>query len=246
MKLTRMIAGLALLISLAVGATIAEPPKALSLDEILRHMEEHDQEMVRSLNAYTCLRRYTLENRRFHKSAELDVRMTYTSPGHKTFEVLSERGPAVIRQRVLRPMLEAEEEAGRDDIRPLTRMVAANYNFKLIGGDVQNDRPAYVLQVSPKARNKFSIHGRVWVDAKDFGIVRVEASPAQNPSMFIHNTRVVQQSTRFGVAWLPLFNHSNTDSFLFGHTEVTIDSWDYKITESSNQSSVSVGESIAR
>jgi hypothetical protein len=220
--------GLALLAPLARGdkpETLAQP---LSLEQILHKMEQHDQATAGVFSGYTCLRRYALENRRFHKNAELSVRMTYTSPGHKTFEVLSEQGSSVLRQRVLHPMLEAEEEAGRDDIRPHTRIVAANYDFKLIGTDVQQDRQSYLLQVTPKTHNKFLLRGKIWVDAKDFGIIRVEAVPAQNPSVFIRNTHVIQVSARFGEVWLPQFNHSNTDSFLFGHTEVTIDSWDYK------------------
>jgi hypothetical protein len=224
----RMIVGLALLASLAGGEKSEIPSRPLSLEQILHQMDLHDQAMAGSLSGYTCLRRYALENHRFHKKAELSVRLTYTSPGHKKFEVLSEQGPSVLRQRVLHPMLEAEEEAGRDEVRPQTRIVAANYDFKLIGTAVQQNRQAYLLEVTPKTRNKFLVRGKVWVDAKDFGIIRVEAIPAQNPSVFIRNTRVIQQSTRFGEVWLPQFNHSNTDSLLFGHTEVTIDSWDYK------------------
>jgi hypothetical protein len=243
----RTIAGLAILASVAMGERIETPPQSLSLEQILHRMDEHDQAMSGWLTGYTCLRRYSLENRRFHKKAEISVRMTYSAPGHKTFEVLSEQGPSVIRQRVLRPMLEAEEEAGRDEIRPQTRVVMANYDFKLIGTDVQQGRAAYQLEVLPKTRNKFLIRGRVWVDAKDFGIIRVDATPAQNPSVFIHNTHVVQQSTRYGEVWLPLFNHSNTDSFLFGHTEVTIDSWDYKITgDGKRENAVSLRESAAQ
>jgi outer membrane lipoprotein-sorting protein len=203
------------------------------LDDILHQMEEHDRAMSASLEGYSCVRRYALVNQRFRKKAELNVRMTYEAPGHKKFEVLSEAGSAVLRQKVLRPMLDAETEAGRDDVRPHTRIVASNYQFKLLGEQLQQGRRAYVLEVSPKTRNKFLIRGRVWVDAENFGIIRVEAAPAQNPSIFIHDTRIVQQSSRHGEIWLPLFNHSNTDSFLFGHTEVTIDSSDYKISEGS-------------
>jgi outer membrane lipoprotein-sorting protein len=218
------------LVPLAMGDSVIQQPQSLTLEQIIHQMDLHDQAMTGSPAQYTCLRRYALENKRFHKKAEISVRMTYTSPGHKKFEVLSEQGPSVIRQKVLKPMLEAEEESSRDDIRPRTRFVAANYDFKLLGRQVQQGRAAYLLEVTPKTRNKFLIRGKVWIDAKDFGVIRVEASPAQNPSLFIHNTRVIQQSTLFGDVWLPLFNHSNTDSFLFGHTEVTIDSWDYKIT----------------
>jgi len=226
--------GIAFMWPLWMGAeTAALAPKSLTVEQILRRIDDHDRAMAGSLVRYTCLRRYALENRRFHKKAEMSVRMTYSSPGHKKFEVLSEQGAAVLRQRVLRPMLAAEEESGRDDIRPHTLIAQANYDFKLLGMQTQQGRPAYLMEVTPKTRNKFLIRGRVWVDAEDFGVIRVEAAPAQNPSMFIHNTRVVQQSTRFGANWLPLFNHSNTDSFLFGHTEVTIDSWDYKISDKS-------------
>jgi hypothetical protein len=216
---------------LVIGAdTLAVVPGSLPLDKILRQMDEHDRAMSASLVRYTCLRRYALDNLRFHKKAEINVRMTYLAPGHKKFEVLSEKGPAVLRQKVLRPMLEAEEEAGRDDVRPRTRSVAANYDFKLLGVELLQGRRAYLLEVDPKTRNKFLVRGRVWVDAENFGIIRVEAAPAQNPSVFIRNTRVVQQSSRVGDVWLPLFNHSNTDSFVFGHTELTIDSKDYEIT----------------
>jgi hypothetical protein len=226
------VVGITFLWTLDMGAdTAIVPPESLPLEQILRRMDDHDRAMSMSLAGFTCLRRYALENRRFHKKAELSVRMTYSSPGHKSFEVLSEQGAPILRQKVLRPMLAAEEEAGRDDVRPGTRIVLSNYDFKLLGVQIQQGRRAYLLEVAPKTRSKFLIRGRVWVDAQDFGIIRVEATPAQNPSVFIHNTRVVQQSSRFGDAWLPLFNHSNTDSFLFGHTDVTIDSWDYKISE---------------
>jgi hypothetical protein len=231
-----------LLVSSAPGDNVVAPPE-LSIEQILHHMDEHEKAMADALTGYTCLRRYSLDNRRFHKKAELSVRMTYTSPGHKSFEILTETGATVLRHKVLKPMLEAETEAGRDEVRPHTRMAAANYTFKLLGTPVLEGRPSYLLQVVPKTRNKFLIRGRIWIDAQDFGIMRVEAQPAQSPSMLIYNTHVIQQSMRFGEAWLPLFNHSNTDSFLFGHTDVTIDSWDYKMSPGASNVSSPISKS---
>lgn len=226
-----VISAFVLLMPLDVPETAAAPLDSLSLQQILGRMNEHDTALAASHVRYTCLRRYALQNRRFHKSAELNVRMSYAAPGRKKFEILSETGSDPIRQRVLKPMLDAEEEAGRDDVRPRTRITPANYDFKLLGTEVREGRPAYLLEVKPRIRNKFLIRGRVWVDARDFGIVRVEATPAQSPSVLIYNTRVVQQSKRFGELWVPAYNHSNTDSLLFGHTEVIIESWDYRITQ---------------
>src|SRR5579871_5081408 len=46
---------------------IASAPASMPLDQILRHMEQHELAMSSSLVRYTCLRRYSLENRRFHR-----------------------------------------------------------------------------------------------------------------------------------------------------------------------------------
>jgi hypothetical protein len=198
-------------------------------------MDEHDRVRFASLSRYTCTRHYALENRRFHVTAELSVRMTYWYPGHKKFEILAERGPSMIRQRVLHRMLEAETEAAGDDVRESIRIIPRNYAFQLLGMEDQQGRPSYVLKVTPKAGNKFSIRGKIWLDAEDFAIVRVDAAPVQSPSTWIHNTRVIQQYQKLGLVWLPLSNHSETDSFLFGHTEVTIDSRDYEVSQTPPQ-----------
>jgi hypothetical protein len=228
--------GLTLLVSgimfpLALTSDVAPP---LTLQQVLKQMDEQDHVRSALLARFTCSRRYVLDNQRFHIKAELSVRMTCGYPGHKEFKVVGERGPSIVRQRVLQRMLEAEEEASRDDVREQTRIIPLNYEFKLVGVEVQQGRPAYVLEIRPKVRNKFSMCGKIWVDREDFAIVRVEAAPARNPSAFIRNTRVVQQYAKFGHLWLPLFNHSETDSLIFGRTEVTIDSSDYEITQNNS------------
>jgi hypothetical protein len=223
----------AILFPLALTCDVAE---SLTLREVLKRMDEQDGVRFALLRHYTCLRRYVLNNHRFHATAELDARVSYTYPGYKVFEVLSERGPSVIRQRVLRRMLDEETQAGADDIREQTRIAPSNYEFRLLNVEIQQGRPSYVLEVTPKAKNKFSISGRVWIDSEDFAIVRVEGSPARNPSALIRNTHVVQQYQKLGQVWVPLFNHSASDSLLFGRTEVTIDSSDYDITQNSGSS----------
>jgi hypothetical protein len=205
------------------------PP--LTAQQVLAEMETRDRARSAALSQYVCNRRYVLINRRFHKTAEISARMTYNYPGHKTFEVISELGLSVIRQRVLRKMLEAEEESSRDGIRETTYIWPRNYDFRLAGTEVREGRPAYVLEVNPRTVNKFLIRGRIWVDCEDFAIVRVEASPALKPSAFIHNIHVVQQYVKVGPVWLPLYNHAMSDSFFFGHTDVAIDSSDYQIAQ---------------
>jgi len=156
--------------------------ESLTAQQVLAQMEQRGQARSALLARYVCLRRYALTNRRFHKTAELSVRMTYTYPGHKAFEVLSEAGLSIVRQRVLKKMLEAEEEASRDGVRETTQISPRNYDFRLAGVEMQQGRPAYILDIQPRTVSKFLMRGRVWVDCADFAIARVEAAPALNPS----------------------------------------------------------------
>lgn len=202
-----------------------------TLEQVLNQMTERERKRTAELAQYTCLRHYTLNNLRFHKQAEVTVRMTYRQPGRKTFEILSEKGPSIIRERVLHKMFEAEAEASADNIRPDTQINPRNYDFQLQGIEDWQGRPAYVLKANPRRINKFMMQGRIWVDAEDFAIVRVEATPAKNPSVLIRNTTVDQQYAKHGDFWLPVSNRSETDSMLFGRTEVLVTSTDYAVTE---------------
>ncbi len=224
-------AALFLLLSLAAApaSTESSPASSLPLNRILDRMEQLDGARRADLSSYTCLRHYRLQNRRFHVSAELTARLTYHAPGQKTFEVLSGKGPAVIRKKVLERMIQAEEESSQDRLRPWTLINRSNYSFTLLGRQALDGRPAYLLDATPSRRNRFLIRGRVWVDAADFAVVRVEVQPAENPSVLIRDTHAIQQYERVDGFWLPQFNHANSDSLLFGRTEVVIDSSDYRI-----------------
>lgn len=228
---------LAFLLSLSLSCSLAQEDtgKPLTLNQVLERMAERNAANAATLGQYTCVRRYGLLNHRFHKTAEITVRMTYNDPGRKTFEILNEKGLAIIRQRVLRRMIDAEEEASRDGMRTMTQITPRNYNFQLIGMETRQGRPSYVLSATPKSANKFLIQGRIWVDAEDFSIVHLEGAPAQNPSSIIRNTAVVHQYAKVRSYWLPLSNRSHSDSFLFGRTDVSIDYWDYKIVENPNR-----------
>ena len=78
------------------GRASATDAPRLPLAEIVRQMDERDQARGDGLVSCTCERRYALENHRFRKQAEIRVRMTYSYPGHKELEIVSERGSSVL------------------------------------------------------------------------------------------------------------------------------------------------------
>ena len=144
----------------AFGSVDAHP----GLAYILERMTALDAERAAALKQYTATRHYRLENERFHTTAELIARMEYRAPGTKRFEVISEKGPWPVRQKVLRRMLAAELEASDEAQRADTRITPRNYNFTLLGEGEDRGRRCYVLGIAPKRPNKFLVNGRIWVD----------------------------------------------------------------------------------
>lgn len=79
-------------------------------------------------------------------------------------------------------------------------------------------------------KSKLLYRGRIWVDAEDFAVVRIEAAPAKNPSFWTKETRIEQLYAKVGDFWLPVSNRSSSATRLGGHAEFTIDYQDYQIT----------------
>jgi hypothetical protein len=206
---------------------VMEGAPTLTTPEIVERMVQADNNRLAALAGYTGVRRYRFENKKSNKRAELTARITCDNAGVKTFEVVSETGSGFVRNHILRKMMDAEQEASEKGERQDTRIIPANYDFRQVGTDVLDGRSSFVLEVNPKTRNKFLIRGRIWVDAEDFAIARVEGQPAKNPSFWIRSVQVVQQYERTGQFWLPSSNQSVAQARIFGTTEVMIDYFDY-------------------
>ena len=103
--------------------------------------------------------------------------------------------------------------------RSFIREVPEGFDFQLIGEEIINRRPAYVLRATPRAgyrpRGKYGklmckVEGKLWVDKQDFGWVKVEGNVTQSFSMGLFLARVLRGShitmeqTRFddGI-WMP-------------------------------------------
>lgn len=205
----------------------AAPP--LASGDIVERLERADDRRMAALLGYTGLRRYRFENKRFRVRAEMTVRMTCSATGVKSFQVLAESGPGVIRRRVIRKMIDAEHEASAPGAREQSKITSRNYDFRLVRTEMLNGRKNYVLEVTPKTSNRFLVRGRVWVDAEEFAITRVEGSPAQNPSFWIRSARIIVEYGKDGRFWLPASNHSTADARVFGPTDVDIEYSDYVI-----------------
>ena len=134
------------------------------------------------------------------------VHVDCASDGAKQFSILSEEGSGSIRKHVFHKLLSEETEASRHGTRNSTRLTPANYDFQFVGQEKLETGPAYVLAVSPKTANKYLIDGKIWVDANDYSIVRIEGQPARNPSFWVHDVHFVHTYQKVGQILVRIFN----------------------------------------
>ncbi len=204
----------------------------LSAEQVVDTMVRKNIERAQALITYRSTRIYRLDYHGFpgSRSAEMVVDVTYHSPGKKEFSIQSEKGSHFLIERVFQRMLDSEKEALNEANERRVALNHENYRFSLVGYETTTTGPAYILAVEPITNNKLLYRGRIWVDARDFAVVRIEAEPAKNPSFWTKETRVEQVYAKVGDFWLPLSNRSDSDIRLGGHANFSIDYRDYQIT----------------
>lgn len=207
--------------------TPATPP--LTAAEVIQALEAHNQARAAALRQFEGTRTYTLHHRGFPKSldAEMVVQLDYQAPSSKEFKIISQSGSKFIQDRVFKRMIESEREAAKDQDH--NALNDSNYSFEMEGLEPSDQGDRYVLKVSPRTKNKFLYRGKIWVDAKDFAVVKIEGEPAQNPSFFIKKTEVKHRYQKVGDFWLPAENHTISYLRFGGHAELSIEYQDYKI-----------------
>jgi len=220
------------------GAAAVTDPAPLTAEQIVHNLARMNLYRAQALHAYQETRTYQVKYNGFlgARSAKMVVIMNYLSPGKKKFVVQSETGSKLIIDRVFKKLLEAEKEESSPSMEQRFALTNANYRFTLIGEENGFSGAAYVLEVEPRRKDKFLYHGRIWVDAGDFAVVRLEAEPAKNPSFWTKKAGIVEVYTKVNDFWLPSYNHSVTAIRLGGHAELTIDYKDFEITNASQVS----------
>jgi hypothetical protein len=150
------------------------------------------------------------------KSEDVDVSRTILVNG-VPFEQLVEhngRPPSAEEERKYKEKLDKlkretpEQRAERlrkqeDENTSLVREVPKAFDFQLVGEEVVNGRPAYVLQATPRAgyhaQGKYGkmfskVAGKLWVDKQDLGWIKVDGQVIQPFSMGLFLARVLRGS----------------------------------------------------
>ena len=216
----------------------------LTTGQVVERLVGMNLRRAQALHSYHSTRTYRAEYRGFLSTtnAEMAVDVDYRAPGTKQFTVRSSTGSKLIRDKVFKKLLEAEEDALSADAQQSAAINGENYDFKMVGYESTALRSMYVLVVEPRTKSRFLFRGRVWVDANDFAVVRLEAEPVRNPSFWTKNSKIEQTYQKVGNFWLPQRNHSISSIRIGGRAELNIEYQSYEITASDPVESVAALE----
>lgn len=223
----------------AAVARQADPPaidaqKApLPVDEVVNRLIQRNTEREQALRKFVGTRVYSVKYTGFFgaHSAEMTVNVSYASPDHKEFTIISQSGSKFIVDHVLKGLLDGEKEAANADNKQHTALNTSNYDFALAGYETSGETPQYILDVKPKKDSKFVYRGKIWVDGKDFAVTRIQAEPAKSPSFWVKKSEVNHRYEKVDEFWLPAENKTDSWIRLGGHAVLSIEYQDYKITE---------------
>jgi hypothetical protein len=207
-------------------------PPVLSTDAIVQSLMVANARRSQTLRGYRGKRIYHLDYHGLFGAHEagMQVEAIYTAPDRKDFKVVSQSGSGLLVNRVLLKLLSSEQEAQKEENRKELEISPQNYDFTLAGTEHTVDGDFYVLAVAPKGKNKYLYRGKLWVDARDFAVARMQGEPATNPSLWVSRTEIEYRWGKIAGFWLPFHNESQTQVRMGGRATLSIDYIDYQIT----------------
>jgi hypothetical protein len=236
------LAGMLMTLALATAAAQGPSPAAdssatvsrtvaLSAAQIVSAMQDRNLARAAALKHFHSMRHYSVEYRGYATrfGAQMEVEAEYDAASGKSFRIISTTGSKLLIDKVLKRLIESETDAQKQHS---TDLSTTNYSFTLAGEENVDGRPAYILEVEPLTDNKYLYRGKIWVDAADFALARIEAEPAKNPSFWISSTAIHHRYEKTGSFWLPAQNESDTDVRVGGKAVLKIDYGKYEVTPS--------------
>jgi len=201
----------------------------LTGDDIIAKMLERNRLRNEQLQRYSAVRTYVIRNLEGKLAAQAVVRVDYEAPDKKTFNKTSEKGSGIVRHLVFDRLIQSEGETSAGREHHNSAITAANYTFLLAGEEEVGPYHCFVLEATPKRKDKYLFEGKVWIDVQDFAIVKIAGRPAKKPSFWINRADFVRQYQRIDGFWLPYRDETSVEVKMYGRRVFTVDHQEYVI-----------------
>ncbi len=229
-SVTRAVVSATFFVILGIIAAPAQPIDAAS---VIRQIDAAVHARVQNVTGFTVIEHYAVYRGKdeIHPVAEMTVKSTYTKGKGKSYIVLAESGPAIIRKLGFSAFLDNETNINQPGNVELSWFTSSNYKMKLKPGGVQrmNGRDCLALSITSKRKAPNLLQGTLWVDAKNYSIVQVEGTASKSPSIWTGAPKMMRQYADLSGYSMATHATAVSNSFLIGRTTVIIDYRDYQL-----------------
>ena len=194
---------------------------------------------LRSANLadYSDMRTYQVADLNGKVHAEEVGRMEYRAPDKKSFVETSQSGSSLIRHLALKPLIASEIETAAGKQHRDSSISPNNYALHLLGEQQVRGHRCFVAEATPRRPDKYLFEGKVWIDAEDYAIVRIEGRPAKKLSFWIERADFVREYQKIGKFWLPQRDETVVQVRLYGRHVLIIDHQNYLVNASLGEKS---------
>jgi len=233
----RVVLGLSLL-GAAAAFGQATGSGGITAREVVSRMLERNRQRAAALDHYTTDRTYRIAytGTGGAHQGELRVHAEYLGAERKSLTVVGQSGSPFLCNKVLRKLVEDEEESSVEANR-MMMLTPANYDVALaaeeilpdvdLGGGTLAPVKAWVITVTPTRENRFGYVGKVWISEDDYAIIRIVGDPVRAPSFWMEKAHFDSRYMRRGQIWLPGRNVSSTHLRFGGDATLSIDYGSY-------------------
>jgi len=216
-----------------------EPLRAgIAEDRLFAELEARNELRKSGLTDYTVRRTYQVADLKGKVHAQEVGQMEFHAPDQKAFVATSETGSGLIRRMALNPLISSEIEAAAGKVHHDSTISPANYSIELLGEQQVGPYHCFVVEATPKRKDKYLFEGKLWIDADDYAIVRIEGHPAKKLSFWIERADFVRQYRKVDGFWLPEKDQTLVQVRLYGKKVLTIEHTNYVVNAAQNHFAV--------
>jgi len=213
-----------------VGARLTDAASVgLTSDEIVAKMLARNHLRNEQLRRYSAVRTYEIRNLEGKLAAQAVVRVDYEAPDKKTFNKTSEKGSGIVRHLVFDRLIQSEGETSAGREHHDSAITAANYTFRLTGEEEVGSYHCFVLEATPKRKDKYLFEGKIWIETEDFAVAKIAGHPAKKPSFWVNRADFVRQYQRIDGFWFPFRDETFVEVKMYGRRVFTVDHQQYVV-----------------
>ena len=216
------------LIGLSVQDLVGAPPPAVptspaEYDAVERFLETTEKPPV----AYHARRRLEASSVRLQESAWMEAITSFDPTRGFSYSIVAQGGSERIRGRVLKAVLDGEQQNSTHTEWRKANLSRANYEFDF-GGHAGDGM--LKMQLTPRRRDSRLVLGSALLTAKSGNLVRVEGRLSKSPSIWVKWVNISRTYSPIAGAMMPVAIESTADVRIAGIATFAM-TYDYQMVD---------------